>query len=381
VLTENKKQWQIKRCLWPAGQSFAAVFTHNVDKLQKWSIGEVLLYFPLAILHLLTFRFVVFFRNFLSICRLLFRHIEDYWNFYKISQIEKKHKFRSTWFIGVNKNKRKTYDYEYNDQSLLRELAALMGEGNEISLLYNHKNKNIEEMRKDLELLNSKAKSGKAGIRHVDYLGAMDTLDRDHCELDLLYDSSRYLPERNGFYNGFALPYPLFNRIANSDKPDIYEFPINLTDTTFRLTKSKYINYSEALNIVKTILNTVKTGKGLLHFSMTNSLFYEIKYMPKLIDHVLEDLKNQNVYSATIAEMSIWLHKRNKIDITEEENKVTIRFPEAIEQITFEIMGCRKVVNVIGGCNNFNKNFVQFVNVPVDLVVEIELATEEDSDA
>jgi len=377
-LIEAKKQWGIRRCLWPADQPFAVLISHSLDKLQKWNVGSILYSFIEFFLHILTFRFVNLYRNFVSICKYLFTNEEDYWNFYTISSIEKKHKFQSTWYVGVNKNKKACFDYEFDDPDILKELNSLVLYGSEIALLSKGEQRSTDTIKKDLELLLSKIKIKQTGLKHYGFFGDSESLDAFHQEFGIKYDSTRGIPDRNAYYYGFALPFPLYT--ASNPLKSVIQFPINYTDELLKLNKYKYIPYEEAMEQIKEAIKTIKRVKGLLHINITNSLYYDIKYMPRLFEYFLEQCKSLNAYVNSCSGMYDWIDKRSKVSITEGEDSIVIKFLATIDQITFEILGNRVIKNVYGGSHSYKKNVVQFVNAVKDSEVEIKLSSVESVD-
>jgi len=376
-LLEYKKRWQIRRCQWPNNESFAAVISHNLNSLQKWSLLSILKFLLFGwLIDLLKLRIGVFFKKVWSILRLLFTNKEDYDNFYAISQIERKHKYLSTWFVGVNKShqKEKFYDYEIDDEDVLKELQEIAKIGGDIALLDNNVNKALNDIKVEYEFLINKVKIRKSGIRHKDYFGEMEHLDPIHADFHLRYDASRSLPDRNGYYNGFCIPYPIYIKGKLSGGHLVYELPVNFSDKLLMLKKYKYVTYSDAMTHVKNILNMVKRVRGLFHISLTNSLHYEIKYMPRLLEYIVDDLKASNAYVATAFDMVAWMEKRHKVEVLEDEsNTIVLHFLDNIDSISYEVMGAKKVVEVFGCLGTFKGNIIHFENVTKGLHAEIKL--------
>jgi len=377
-LLKAKKQWGIRRCLWPADQPFSVLISHNLDKLQKWNVGSILYSFIEFFLHILTFRFVNLFRNVFSIFKYLFTNEEDYWNFYAISSIERKHKLQSTWYVGVNKDKKASFDYEIDDPDIIKELHSIMQYGSEVTLLSKVRQGHGDKIKKDFDLLNAKLKINKTGLKHYGFYGNSESIDAFHQEFGIKYDSTRGFPDKNAYYYGFALPYPLYN--ANNPLKSVMQFPVNYSDELLKLNKYKYIPYEEALEQIKELIKTVKRVKGLLHINITNSLYYDIRYMPRLFEYFLEQCKSSNAYVTSCAGMVEWLEKRNGMTITEKDDSIVIKFLTTIDQITFEIIGDRVITKVRGGSHCFKKNVVQFVNAVKDTEVEIKLSGVESVD-
>ena len=372
-LIESKNLWGIKRCMWPANQDFAAIITHNLDKMQKWSIGTLIKSFFENIYLFFTFRFHFLIKNIVSVLVYFFSNIEEYWNIYEISKIEKKFKFNSTWFVGVNRDKKPLYDYDFNDNDVLKELGDIVKNGSEVALLYKSAEKTTERIKKEFDMLMSKIKINKSGIRHIDYFCEVEKIDKIQTDMGMKFDSSRQLKSKKAFYNGFALPYPMYSAETIAANHSVIQFPITFSDDFLIFEKYKYATFTEAMNQIKDIVATVKKVKGLFLLQLSNSLYHDISYMPKLFEYTLDLMKTQNAFVSTCSDMVEWLENRNQMNIIEDGNRIIIRFLIYIEQITFEIVGNKIISNVFGGNCSYKKNIVQFVNVFKGLEVEINL--------
>ena len=371
-LTEDKNTYAIRSCLWPADQPYAVTISHNLDQLQKWSIGSIISSFFKGFVHFITFRWHIIFKNFFSVMKFLFTNDEFYWNFYDINSVEKKNKIKSTWFIGINKEK-KLYDYDFDDPDIMKELQEIVANGSDIALLYKSDKKAIEDIRRDFEVLISHIRIKNSGIRHLKYYKETENLDKFQQDLGIKYDSTRRISNKNVFYNGFALPYPMFIPKNPNIRQNVMQFPITFSDELLMLGKYKYASMKDATMVFKDLQRKVKKVKGLMHVQLTNSLYHEIKYLPKFHEYIIDEIKNQNGYFTTCSEILEWFERRNQIRITEETDKIIIKFLAPIDTITFEILGKRTINNVFGGNCSFKKNTVQFVNTIKNMEVEINL--------
>lgn len=367
--------FQIKRCLWPSNQSMAAILSHNLDRLQKWNIISILISFLEHPYLFLSFRWKYLFRSLASKYKYFFTNQEDYWNFYDISFYERKYKFRPTWFIGVNSAKENIFDYEIDDKDLIKELLELYDHGAELSIFSNKLKPSMEDLRKNIEdfvsTLKINNKKFPNGIRHSNLDNENSNLHKIHTDLHFKYSSTKKIPHRNCFINGFSLPFPIYSIQGLNNRDPLWEIPITFTDETLYLTKYKYIPFDVAMNSIKELIKSVKKVRGLVHFQFSNSLFYEIPYMHKLFEYTVDQLNNQNAYVATCSTIIDWLNKRQKVLIKETENRIIIDFNDNIEQMCFEIIGNKVIANVEGGNCSFQKNFVHFINITKGLSVEI----------
>ncbi|MCL2064724.1 MAG: hypothetical protein FWG98_10210 [Candidatus Cloacimonetes bacterium] len=372
-LIENKNLWSVKTCLWPGGQEFAAIISHDLDKMQKWGITSLSMSFFENFYLLFTFKITILFKNILSVLKYLFSNIEEYWNIYEISKLEKKYRFHSTWFIGINKDKKQLFDYDFDDKDILKELGDVIKNGSEVALLYKSKEISTDRIKKEYDMLMSKLKINKSGIRHVNSFAETEIIDKIQTDMGIKFDSSRRPQTKNGFYNGFALPYPVFSYDTVVANHNVIQLPISFTDQLLKLDKYKFVSYIEAMEQIKEVVSSVKKVQGLFHIQFSNSLYHDIPYMPKLFEYVLDLFKSQNAFVTTCSDMVEWYENRNQMIVIEDGNRVIIRFLIYIDQITFEIVGKKIISNVFGGNCSYKKNIVQFVNVFKGLEVEINL--------
>jgi len=372
VLVENKGHWIIRKCLWPKNQPLATLLSHNIDKLEKWNFFSFFLGLLEIIILFLTFHWKTLIRHLYSICKYLFKSEDLYWNFEQITAVERKHNVVSTWFIGINENN-KTY-FDYHLEELVQEIAEIIRQGSEPSILMVNEQKSIEEIRKALETMMTLASVKSQGIRHYNYYRDCEQLDRIHHELGFKYDSTRRFKHKNGFYNGFALPYPTFIYKNANLFQTIYQLPISFSADLLRLSKYRYLPYKETIELIKQAVNQVIKVNGIFHFQLTNSLYYEIAYMPRLHQYLVEYFHEQNAYITSCSRLVQWLHKRKNIKIIEEENRVIIKFYENIEQVTFEILGKRCISKVVGVNCNVQQNFLYCEDVTKDSEVILELS-------
>ena len=371
-LIEYKNIWNIRVCMWPENQPFAAVISHNLDKTQKWSIGTIILsLFEFAYLFF-TLRLNIIYKNVVSIIKYMFSNIENYWNIGEITNIETKHKFKSTWFVRVNQDKKSSYDYNFDDEEILKELHNVVKHGSEVALLHESKEHSIDDIKKEYDYLISKIRIKKAGIRHVNNFGEIGDLDKLQHEIGIKFDSSRRLKDKNAFYNGFALPYPIYTNLLTSNQ-NIIQFPITFTDELLKIDKYKYIPHTHAMAHIKEMISIVKKVNGMISIQLSNSLFHDIHYMPSLLGYIVDNLKEQNAFVTSCSEMVEWLDKKKQVIITEGEDKVSIKFLDNINQITFEIVGKKIISTVLGGNHNFNEKIVHIYGATKDLIVEINL--------
>ena len=322
---------------------------------------------------MLTFRFNVLFKKMYSMLKFWFTNVEEYWNIYEIAKVEKKHNYPATWFIGINSDKKKPiFDYDFDDKDLMKDLKDLTNNDSEMALLYKSKDKSIEKIQKDFDILMSKLSIRKSGVRHLDFFTETENLDKHQHEKGFKYDSSRFVKVNNSFYNGFALPYPSFTSLVTGN-PHTIQFPISFSDELLMIKKYKFLPLIDAMTGVKEAISKVKKARGLYHVSFSNSLYSDIPYMPRLFEYIVDQFNDQKAFVATCSAIVEWLFQRYQMNITEKDNKIIIKFLADIEQITFEILGKKAISNVFGGNSSHNDNMVMFTKVFKGLEVEIDL--------
>ena len=132
-LQRNGSTFLVKKAYWPSDEVFAASFSYNIDKLQKWSLGRMISSTFEDVLIFYKIQHV--FNNFLSKMKYLLTNIEEYWNFDVIDQVESLHQINSTFFFGTESNSKKDIDYSVQSSDIHKELMNNHAKGNEIALL------------------------------------------------------------------------------------------------------------------------------------------------------------------------------------------------------------------------------------------------------
>jgi len=252
-----------------ADKTFGLFLTHDVDRVDKWTLMEIK-----------TRTKMVIRSGFLKHWAYWFEAVKNnrssenpYWNFEWMKDLERKYAFNSTWFF-LPQGHRQIDAYYSFEESRIKELASyLTGCGDEIALhgTYNSR-ENPEVMADnliDVQKLSSKniSKSRQHWLSFK-YPQTLHILE----DLQIKYDSSWGFAEHCGWRNSYCCPFHPYD-LENDRMMNVQELPLNAMDVTF----FQYMGLSleEAFEAVKDMLETCKKYNGLFVFLWHNSHFNE----------------------------------------------------------------------------------------------------------
>ncbi len=346
---DKRDQFLIKKEYWPRGENFASAITHNVDKLQKWSIGRFISSVLSDFINLLTFKWKILGKNFIDKFKYILTNFEPYWNFSTIFDIEKKFNIKSTYFFGISDEAEFDVDYEINKRDVKEVIKDLIAGGHEVSLYasYNSYKKEIigRELRKIINIIGDE----EIGVRQNLYRYDDEITPELHEKTQILYDSSISFFSRNGFKNGMAFPYKQFDsNPINKIQYRFNQLPNTFSSEYLRLNKQDNISYDKAVLIVKELIKSVEKINGLLVFEFNVANFVDIPYCKNLFSYLLDLLKQRNCFIAPLKTISRWWDQRYRVRLEENDNTIKVYFPEKLDLFTLSIFGNVKVKSVVG---------------------------------
>ena len=379
AMKEKKDYFIFKKEFWPEAQKFAAVVSHNIDKLQKWDFGGYLISFFSDLFYFYKFKY--FFRELFRKLRFLFTNIEEYWNFSIIEEMETEHKIKSTFFLGTENEAPEDVDYDTEDEELKEEISKILQSGKEISLLasyFSYKSDVHEKQKKNLMQI---LKKKRCGVRQNGFRFDLNFTPQLHNKHEFIYDSSLTFAKNSGFVCGIGFPFFVLSsrKLFTGNKFQYFrncpEIPLVFTDSTLKLSKTKQVPFEDAKKMVENIFQAVRSVNGLLTFDFSLSNFADVPYNRRLFETVLEKISRKDVFSATYMELADWWKLRNSVMIRRiSKNKVSIYFPENTEKFAVSFYGNRRIIlpkseNVV-----LEKNLLKFSKVAADTTFEIELS-------
>ena len=366
----------IKKETWPQAEDFAAVISHNINKLQKWSFYSIFKSSLEDILCFYKIKYVI--NNFISKMKYILTNIEEYWNFDVIDEIEAAFNINSTYFLGTESKVPEDIDYKLNDDDLLSEIRKNLANGNEIALLGSINSCKDDLLGKQKELLQEITNRNRVGVRQNLFRYDPEITPEYHHKYSFVYDSTRSFLKRSGFKNGVAFPFHVFSKRIPSQKEKIFfhrgclEIPLTFSDTILKLSKFKTISLEKAKELISSIIEAIQNVNGLISLDFSISNFTEIKFLKQLFTDMLKEITDKNVFIKPFLEIAEWWNKRNSVVIKIVNDEISIYFPDNLDNFTIRIFGDYKVFGLKNDDISLEKNQFFFSYYEKDKAYEIE---------
>lgn len=365
----------MKKEFWPGSEKMAVLISHNIDKLQKWTIGRMIRTVLDSLILVVLFKFKNALRNIFGLLKFIVTNIEPYWNFSMLLDLASDFKVKTTYFFGTGSSTPFDVDYKLIDKDLKDEIKRIIEDGSEVALLASYQSAKRDLVSKEKEQLKNFSDINISGVRQTlfryDHLKTVEFQDR----AKFLYDSSVSLLEKNGYKCGIAFPYKkkYYDMVSN-----LYELPVTFSDEKLKLTKFSHVSFDQAKDIVKNLLSTIDDANGVVVFNFSISSFTDIDYIKKLYHYLLQLTKEPVFYKTSCEKMIKWWNKRNSVLVNYQKNKINLFFPENLDRISFTLYGKMKIKSITGGKSEIKDNTVVFsrikahTNVTINLVKDIQ---------
>ena len=378
-IVERDSYFLLKKEYWSGAESFAVAVSHNVDRLQKWSLSSIIKSTFEDILVFYKVKYMI--NNLISKIKYILTNIEEYWNFELIDEIENHHMISSTFFFGTESESALDIDYNIKDNDVYKEVMNNLNKGNEIALLgsYNSCKNDILERQKNR--ICQITEEDKIGIRHnFNRFDPQITIEF-HKKNGFIYDSSRGFSKKIGFKYGIGFPYYLFSLESNSKAYDnkYLEVPLIFSDVALKLSRTKNVPYEKARILADEIIESIESVNGLLTFNFSVSNFTDISYNNDLFFYILDNIKPKNVFQGTFMEIADWWRKRESIEVKENENEISVYFPESFEKFTVSLFGNYEILEVEGAKPEIKSAKLFFTDIKADTTVRIKIQKNEKS--
>lgn len=358
----------IKKELWPNGEDYAVIFTHSIDKLEKWGkgvFGEFLLdLLPL----LLKGKFAEAARNLSSGIKYVLNDEEQYWNFSNYLELDEKYGINSTWFVSLlEKN---GFDYSLDSQKeITDELLNILEKGHELGILVSPYEMDQAKIKIAKNKLIKLTKDEFPGIRATGRMVSDDLALAMHRN-NLLYGSSIASNDPNTFKNGNILPH---HRLVDGIITFPLEIPIVFSDEILKSSKYLYISYETAKTRMSNLLSKIEASGGLICLDFSISNFKDINYLERLYTFTLDTIKDTNCYTNSCKNIAFWWKARRNVLITNEEWGANILFLDDFAFFTIKIHGKKKIKKITLVDHKINDNVITLLNIKSNSVVNIEL--------
>lgn len=365
----------VQKAFWPSAEVFAASFSFNIDKLQKWTLESML---TSSFKELLIFYKVKYvFNRFLSKMKYLLTNIEEYWNFDVIDQIENLHQIKSTYFFGTSSSSKGDVDYSIDTGDVHKELMSNHSKGNEIALLASVSSGKQDILHKQKNRLTKSTGDELIGIRHRELCYDARITNEFHKKNGFMYNSSVGFKHKNGFRNGLGFPFYQFGTHSEDLRSSFgwhsLELPIVFLDEHLKLAHSSQIPIEDAKEIIDELIESIETANGFISFNYSISNFNEINFNEELLNYTIEQLRPKNVYFGTFMQIANWWKKRESIEIFDSENRFYLYFPSQTTKFAINVLGNFEIVQVNNAKAEIDGNTVYLSNIKLDSKIEVVL--------
>ncbi|MCD4796853.1 MAG: hypothetical protein K8R49_06790 [Candidatus Cloacimonetes bacterium] len=382
AVSKRDSYFLLKKEYWPQAESFAVAFSHNIDKLQKWTLSKIIKSTLEDFLVFYKIRYII--NNFVSKMKFILTNIEEYWNFEIIDETENLYRVCSTFFFGTESEIPEDIDYEIKNNDVLKEVLNNLTKGNEIALLASYKSSRNDILSRQKKSITGITGTDKIGIRHIYKNFDTKITAEFHKKNGFAYDSSRGFIQNIGFKYGIAFPYHRFSftkKAMNSFNNSKYlEIPPIFCDNALKISKMKILPFEKAKELIDNILEAFEKTNGLLTFNFSISNFTEIPYNKQLFSHILEEIIPGNVFIATFMEIADWWKQRESVEIKEKEDEISIYFPQKMDKCCFTLLGNYHIFTIVGAINKLKDNKIFLSDIKADTTVKIRLEKPEISD-
>ncbi len=357
----------IKKEYWPHGEDYAVIFTHSIDKLEKWGrgvFGEFLLdCLPL----ILKGKFSDVFRNLSSGIKYFFTDEEQYWNFENYLKLDNKYGIISTWFVSLLEDN--GFVYNVDEKKMLKELNEILGNGHELGILVNPYEMDQVKIKTAFSKLLKITKEEQSGIR-VAGRPLHESISLATHRNNLQYDCSIVSPNIDLFKNGNILPH---HKLIEGIRTFQLEIPITFSDEILKSSKYSYRSYESTKQKMDNLLMKVNKSGGLICFDFTISNFKDISYLEKLYTYTLERIKETNYYNNSCKNIASWWKSRKNVIITNVEWGANILFLDDFPFFTFKVHSKKKIRKVTMVDHQIEDNIITMSNIKANTVVDIEM--------
>jgi len=358
----------IKKEYWPHGEDYAVIFTHTIDKLEKWGkgvFGEFLLdSFPL----LLRGKVTEVARNLASGIKYFLTDEEQYWNFENYLELDEAYGIISTWFVSLIEDNGFIYNVE-EEQVLIDELNKILSKGHELGILVSPYEMDQIKIKTAYGKLSKITKDDQAGIR-ITGRPTPDKLFLAAHRNNLQYDCSLLSPNIDIFKNGNILPH---HRLIDGIRTFPLEIPITFSDEILKSSKYSYRSFESAKMKIDNLITKVTSNGGLICFDFTIANFRDISYLEKLYTYTLDTIKETSYYNNSCKNIALWWKARKNVLVTNVEWGANILFLDDFSFFTFKIYTKKKIKQITMVDYQIEDNVITLSNIKANNVVNIVL--------
>jgi hypothetical protein len=362
AVTRSGRCFLTKKEMWPAAQDYGFAVSHQLDRLQKWTVGRFFKSFFKDLLLIIHVKYVC--KNLYSKLKYILTNIEEYWNFDEIEEIENETEFKSTFFLGSEHENEYDVDYDLDDRDLLEELERIEKQNKEIALLGSYQSAKSDILSHQKHSISQLINKHKIGIRQICFRYFPEFTAEYHYKHSFFYDSSQTLLTRPGFKCGIALPYhpyavndatELIPKLALV-RDTILELPLAFRASSLKKSPFSIIEKQEAKKLFNHTIKGVKQYGGFYSMDFTCADFAEIDYLKGFYSEILQQVDKDNCYKATYKQIADWWKKRENVQITDSKDDIIIHFPDHLPEFVLTIVGNNSFDSVENDKNREDEN-------------------------
>ncbi len=330
-----------RKAKWPRAANFAAMLSHDIDQIHdrelfRW-LGDIN--------HLRRHWFKGE-RGLTGHClrrilRPLFKPINPMLQFTAMREIEKKHGWKSTFFLLEDDYWRKKGGrFNWEDASFRKISDFLLEDGCEYGIhgsAYHHADPSWWERTQErfAQLYGEPARGSR--IHHLKL--SLPRTWQAQQGAGLLYDTTLGYPNRLGAPAGFCFPFQAATGRDDTARP-FYELPLSIMDQT--LFRYLGLNGDGAFEKGCELLEQIIDAGGLAVLLWHNNFFAEEEYAEwqETYERLLDWLSPHQPWVATGREIAEWWHQRQGVQllkINEGRRRIVCRDP--IDNLTIEFFG------------------------------------------
>ncbi|MBN2460909.1 MAG: hypothetical protein JXB60_04820 [Candidatus Cloacimonetes bacterium] len=365
----------LRKKIWPYGTQAVGCIGHQVDSLQKWKFPGIITSLLSDLLYLYRIKYIG--RRLWSRLVYLLTNIEEYWNFDRISELEKVFNTTSTFYISTSATP--VCDYSINDEELNISIEKLLESGKDLALLVNwekEKNDSFSIRKTELE------KSFKLNDCGICFTGSLPSI-RIRSELlnkyGFLFHYNSGSEKSLSIQRGMAFPYyehyESQEELPGSEffrKKYCLEIPVLFSDRQLLMSPGKYPDYEYIRRKLFILLENVMKCGGLFSLQFSFSNFTDIFYLEKLYHGVLTKLRDDGVLIMDQTSLARWWKSREAVVIEENPDGIKIYVPYDIDGLSLDLYGrMTENLRLPGNVKKIN-NMLLFSFLKADSTIRIE---------
>lgn len=303
---------------WPSGRPMAGCLTHDVDVVRRGKLprGIAIRDIGGALSSVARGRWRAAATRVATIARTAASDQDPYWSFDRISALEARHDYRSTYYFMAGHHHPEDGSYDLDKPPLAPLLRALAESGCEIGLHGSYASYTdsvlLQTQKADLE-----QRMGRAVTGHRNHFLRFRVPDswRAQEAAGFSYDATLGYNDREGFRGGHAFPFHPYDLGADRSL-DLMEIPLAIMDVG--LLKYRRLREEKAHESVVSVLEQTRSVNGLATLLWHNHTCYDPEYpgAGRLYERALDWLAARDAHVATAEEIDGWWRARAAVRLS-----------------------------------------------------------------